>query len=130
MGRRDRWEPVSRRQRPAWRQWEQVSPLPLDVYSTSEELVIQAAVPGANPQDVEITISGEALTIRAECAGPLENVDYHVQERSFGSFSRTLNLNIPVEADEAEAVFEKGVLTLTIPKAKEARPRIIKVKGA
>ena len=121
MGRRDYWGPVRRRR-------DGTVLLPVDVYSTSEELVIQAAIPGAEPKDVEITFSGETLTIKAECPGPLENVDYHLQERRYGSFSRTLSINVPVQADEAEAVFEKGILTLTIPKAEEARPRIIEVK--
>ena len=60
---------------------------------------------------------------------PLENVEYHIQERTYGPFGRTLTLNLPVEAEQAEAVFEKGVLTLTIPKAEEIRPKVIKVKS-
>jgi HSP20 family protein len=102
--------------------------LPVDVYSTANELVIEASVPGLEPGDVEITIEGEMLTIQGERRSPLENVDYHVQERRYGLFTRTLSLNLPVESEGAEAVFEKGVLTLTIPKAEEARPKTIKVK--
>jgi HSP20 family protein len=103
--------------------------LPVDVYSTENELVIEASVPGLEPGDVEITIEGETLTIKGERRAPLENVDYHIQERRYGFFARTLTLNLPVESEDAEAVFEKGVLTLTIPKAEEARPRMIKVKS-
>ena len=103
--------------------------LPVDVYSTANELVIEASVPGLEPGDVEITIEGEMLTIKGERRAPLENVDYHVQERRYGLFTRTLTLNLPVESEGAEAVFEKGVLTLTIPKAEEARPKIIKVNS-
>jgi HSP20 family protein len=112
-----------------WGRGERAGLLPLDVYSTSNELVILASVPGMDPDDVQITIEGETLTIKGEKQAPLDNVDYHIQERRFGPFSRTLTLNVPVQADQAEAVFENGVLTLTIPKAEEVRPKIIKVKG-
>jgi HSP20 family protein len=110
-----------------WHRGDRVHLLPLDVYSTADEFVIQASVPGLNPDDVEITIEGESLTIKGERCAPLENVDYYIQERRYGAFSRTLTLNVPVQADEAEAVFEKGVLTLTIPKAEEVRPKVIRV---
>ena len=112
-----------------WRRGERLARLPVDVYSTPEELVIQASVPGLDPADLEITIEGEFLTIRGDRRGLLENVDYHIQERRFGPFGRTLTLNVPVEADQAEAVFDKGILTLTIPKAEEVRPKVIKVKS-
>jgi HSP20 family protein len=101
--------------------------LPIDVYTTDEELVIAASIPGVNPSDVEITIEGGTLTIKGELAAPLENVDYVAQERPYGRFQRTLRLNIPVQADKAEATFDKGVLTLVIPKQEEIRPRTIKV---
>ncbi len=146
MGRRRMWDPITdlvtmqqamdrlfddayQRRGPAWRQSERVAALPLDVYSTSNELIVQASVPGLNPDDVEITIEGDTLTIRGEAKSPLDNVEYHIQERQFGPFSRTLTLNVPVQADQAEAVFDKGVLTLTIPKAEEIRPKVIKVKS-
>ena len=103
--------------------------LPLDVYSTANELVIKASVSGVEPGDVEITIEGDRLTIKGETNAPLENVEYHIQERRSGPFGRTLTLNLPVEADNAEATFQNGELTLIIPKAEEVRPKVIKVKG-
>jgi HSP20 family protein len=112
-----------------WRRGARAAALPVDVYHTADELVILASVPGLNPEDVEITIEGDTLTIKGETKPPLENVDYQIQERRFGPFGRTLTLNIPVQADQAEAVFEKGVLTLTIPKAEELKPKVIKVKS-
>jgi HSP20 family protein len=102
--------------------------LPLDVYATPEEIVIIASLPGLTPDEVDITIDGDALTIRGELRSPLENVEYLFQERADGAFSRTLTLNVPVQADKAEAVFENGVLTLTLPKAEETKPKVIKVK--
>jgi HSP20 family protein len=111
------WEP----------QDERVYQLPVDVYSTTNDLIIEASVPGINPDSVEITLEGETLTIKGERLAVLENVDYIIQERRHGPFARTLALNVPVQADEAAAVFEQGVLRLTIPKAKEVRPKVIKV---
>jgi HSP20 family protein len=102
--------------------------LPLDVYTTPEEIVIMASLPGLTPDEVEITIDGDRLTIRGELRRPLENVDYLFQERAYGPFSRSLTLNVPVSTDQAEAVFDNGVLTLTLPKAEESKPKTIEVK--
>ncbi|HID62010.1 MAG TPA: Hsp20/alpha crystallin family protein [Anaerolineae bacterium] len=98
--------------------------LPVDAYSTDSE-----PVPGASPEEVDITFEGDTLTIKGELKPPLENVDYVMQERRYGPFQRTLTLNIPVEIDKAEATFKDGVLTLTLPKAEAARPKTIKVKA-
>jgi len=103
--------------------------LPLDVYTTPEEIVVVASLPGLTPDEVDIAIEGDSLTIRGELRPPLENVEYPFQERGYGAVSRTLTLNVPVEADKAEAVFENGVLTLTLPKAEETKPKVIKVKS-
>ena len=115
--------------RAGWREGSRMAALPLDVYSTANELVIKASVSGVEPGDVEITIEGDRLTIKGETSAPLENVEYHIQERSSGPFGRTLTLNVPVEPDSAEASFQNGELTLIIPKAEEVRPKVIKVKG-
>ena len=103
--------------------------LPVDVYSTPEEIVITASLSGLTPEEVEIRIEGDTLAIRGELRAPLENVDYLFNERSFGPFSRTLTFNVPVQADKAEAVFENGLLTLTLPKAEETKPKVVKVKA-
>lgn len=106
---------------------EHVYRLPLDAYVTPEEIVVLANMPGIKPEDVEITIEGDTLTIKGERPTPLENVNYVMQERPYGKFQRTLNINIPVNADKAEARYEHGMLTLTIPKAEAVRPRTIQV---
>ena len=108
---------------------EQVYRLPLDVYTTPEEIVVVASLPGLTPDEVDIAIEGDTLIIRGELRSPLENVEYLFQERGYGAVSRTLTLNVPVEAEKAEAVFENGVLTLTLPKAEETKPKVIKVKS-
>jgi HSP20 family protein len=106
---------------------ERMMRLPLDAYVTPEEIVILANMPGVKPEAVEITIEGDTLTIRGERQRPLENVDYVMQERPFGKFQRTLNINIPVDANRAEARYENGLLTLIIPKAEAAKPKVIQV---
>lgn len=108
---------------------ERVMRLPLDAYTTDEELVITAAVPGLNPDDVEIVMEDDVLTIKGELRAPLENVTYLFQERSYGRFSRSVTVNVPVDADQAEAKFDKGVLTVILPKLERARPKVIEVKA-
>jgi len=118
--------------RPSGRQLEtpreQALRFPLDVYTTPEEIVVVASLPGLTPDEVDILLEGDSLTIRGELRPPLENVDYLFQERASGLLARTLTLNVPVEAEKAEAEFENGVLTLTLPKAEETKPKVIEVK--
>src|SRR5512135_1887961 len=95
---------------------ERVYRLPLDAYVTKDEIIVLANMPGVKPEEVEITIEGDTLTIRGERPRPLENVDYVMQERPFGRFQRTLNINVPVDANRAEARYDNGLLTLVIPK--------------
>ena len=101
--------------------------LPLDAYVTPEEIVIVANMPGIKPEDVEITLEGDTLTIRAERPAPMENVNYVLQERTYGTFQRTLSINVPIDAERAEAKFENGMLVLTVPKAEAAKPKQIQV---
>lgn len=103
--------------------------LPIEAYATDQEIVVRAAVPGLKPEDVEITIEGDSLTIRGEFPRPLENVNYSFYERPWGRFSRTLQLTVPVQAERAEASFENGLLTLTLPKAEAVRPKVIPVRA-
>ncbi len=103
--------------------------LPVDVYVTEEVIVVRASLPGLAPEDVEITLEDNALRIRGQFPEPEEGLDYVLRERACGCpFSRTLRLNVPVAAGEAEAEFEDGVLTLTLPKAEEVRPKVIQIK--
>jgi len=104
--------------------------VPLDLYETDDAVVVRATLPGVKPEDVDITITGETLTVRGESKREEEEKkrNYYRQESWFGSFVRSIALPTQVEADKAEAVFENGVLKLTIPKAEEAKPKTIKVK--
>jgi HSP20 family protein len=102
--------------------------LPIEAYVTENDIVVRAAVPGLAPDQVEITLEGDTLTLRGEFPRPLENVNYIFAERPWGRFSRTLQLNVPVQADKAEATFENGLLTLSLPKAEAVRPKTIQIK--
>ncbi len=108
---------------------ETVLRLPLDAYETDEAIVIRASLPGVNPDDVEITLEEDRLTIKGHFPPRSENVDYLIAELPAGMpFARVLRINAPVEADKAEAAFKDGMLTLTLPKAQAARPKVIKIK--
>ena len=116
--------------RPEWRaeDGELAARLPVDAYTTENEIVVIASVPGLSPDNVELTVENETLTIRGEIPGRLENVDYLIEERFHGPFMRRLQLNVPVNVEAAEATFDNGVLTLVLPKAEEVKPKSIKVK--
>jgi len=105
--------------------------LPLDIAETDNEFIVKASLPGVRPEDVQITAQGDTLTIRGETKAEEEKkgVHYHLRERRFGQFQRTVTLSTPISADKAQAQFENGVLTLILPKAEEAKPKQIKVAG-
>lgn len=102
--------------------------LPIDVYTTPSEIIVKAPVPGVPPENVEVTLEGDTLTIRAELPIPLENIEYIFQECPCGRFSRVLTLNVSIDTDNIEATFDNGLLTLTLPKAVPAKLRTIKVQ--
>jgi HSP20 family protein len=105
--------------------------LPLDVCETENEFVVKAALPGIKPDDVQITIHGDTLTIRGESKAEEDKrgEHWHLRERWSGAFQRSVSLATPVDSDKAQARYEHGVLTLTLPKSESARPRQIKVNG-
>jgi HSP20 family protein len=103
--------------------------LPLDVSETENEFVVHASLPGIKPEDVQITVHGDTVTIRSEHKGHEEKTgqQWLLRERRFGQFQRSIGLAAPINAEKAQAHFEHGVLTLTLPKAEEARPKQIKI---
>jgi HSP20 family protein len=103
--------------------------LPLDVSETENEFVIKASLPGVKPEDVPITVHGNTLTIRGESKAEEEKKGerWQLRERRFGTFQRSVTVGTAVDADKAQAHYEHGVLTLTLPKAEGAKPRQIKV---
>jgi HSP20 family protein len=105
--------------------------LALDMYQTENEVVVKASMPGFKPEEVDISITGDTLTIKGEHQEEKETQekDYFYKERRYGSFSRMINIPVEVKSEEAEAMFENGELTLKLPKAEEAKPKQIKVKA-
>jgi HSP20 family protein len=105
--------------------------LAVDMYQTDDAAVIKTSAPGVKPDDMDITISGNTMTITGETKEEEEvkEENYIRRERRFGSFSQSVLLPEGLEPDKAQASFEEGVLTLTIPKAPETKPKVIKVKG-
>jgi HSP20 family protein len=103
--------------------------LPLDVSETEDAFIVKASLPGVNPDDIDISLTENVLTIKAEIKAEekIENARYHLQERRYGVYSRSITLPTAVNADAVEAVYENGVLTLNIPKAEEVKPRKIEV---
>jgi len=102
--------------------------LPLDVTEAENDFVVRASLPGIKPEDVQTTILGDTLTIRGESGVDEENGHHWLlRERRSGSFQRSVKMGMPIDADMASARFENGVLTLTLPKSEQARPKQIKV---
>jgi HSP20 family protein len=105
--------------------------LAIDMYETEDSVVVTTSLPGVNPEDIDITITGNVLTIKGETnvEKKVEEGDYLRQERRSGAFQRSVVLPETVLADQTEATYEKGVLTLSIPKTEEAKPKTIKVEA-
>lgn len=105
--------------------------LTVDMYETDDAIVVKAAVPGIEAEDLDISVSGDTLTIRGETKADEEirEENYFYRERRYGSFCRALSIPVPVVTGKAEAEFENGLLTLTLPKAEEVKPKAIKVKA-
>lgn len=109
---------------------EEAAQFPIDMYHTPEAVVVRASLPGVEPGNVDITITGDTLSISGEVKvrEEVKREDYFLQEQRYGSFSRSLTLPAQLQSDKAEAKFSNGMLTLTIPKAEEVKPKVIKVK--
>lgn len=103
-----------------------------DVIENSESYVIKAELPGVNKNDVKITLRENVLTIKGEKKHEKEEKDHnlHRVERSYGSFERSFSLPSNVKSDKIDAAYKDGVLTVTLPKAEEAKPKEIEVKAA
>jgi HSP20 family protein len=102
---------------------------PLDLYETEEEVVVKASLPGVKPEELDISITGDVLTVKGEAKEEEEEKrpDYYRRERRHGTFARSVTLPTEVESEKAEAAFEHGVLTLRMPKAEAVRSKTIKV---
>ena len=105
---------------------------PVEVSQTDQEIEVKAALPGIRPEDVDITVANDVLTIKAQHKEETvqdSKRDYYRREIRYGSFHRSMNLPVSVDADKAEAHYENGVLTLRLPKAESLRPKQIRIGG-
>lgn len=111
-----------------WEMEENQIYFPVDVKEIDDNFTISAMLPGLKPEDVEIQIVNETISLKGEFKNTLdEGAAYIVQERPSGKFCRTLTLPDTLNAAKAEAKMDNGILTLVIPKAEEAKPKTIKV---
>lgn len=105
--------------------------MPLNVRETEDGFQVEAVVPGLQPEDVNITIQDNVLTISGETRqqqSEARKSNWHVMERRYGRFSRSISLSTAVKVDGVHATLENGILQLEIPKAEQVRPRKITVQ--
>ena len=106
----------------------------LDVKENEKEIVVKADLPGMDEKDINLTVHNGVLSLRGEKKSEHtdERDNYHVMERSYGSFQRSIRLPETIDEDKAEARFDKGVLTITLPKRPESvsAQKKIQIKGA
>ena len=110
--------------------WSMSTPA-IDMYQTDNEVVLKASIPGIKAEEVQINITGDVLTLKGEVQQEDERQEraWHIREQRFGSFERSVALPTAVKTDKAEAVFEDGILTITLPKADEVKPKTINIKA-
>ena len=103
----------------------------VDMYQTQDDIVVKAALPGLAPDDIDISVTGDMLTIKGEFKDEeqVEEGSYLRKERHSGQFVRELSLPTLVNSEKAKAEFEHGVLTLRLPKAEAAKPKSITIKS-
>ncbi len=102
----------------------------LDVSETKNELVVKAEVPGMDAKDIDISLSDGVLTIKGEKKQEREEkeADYHLVERSYGAFTRSIQLPREVQGDKISASYKDVILRITLPKSEEAKKKEIKIK--
>ena len=110
---------------------DQEGQLTIDVYQTDSDIVIKSTIAGVKPEDLDIQINNDMVTIRGERRkeDEIREEDYYYQECYWGAFSRSIILPVDVEANKAEALMKNGILTIKLPKAETARARKIQVRG-
>ena len=106
-------------------------PPAIDLFQTADDVVIKASLPGVNAGDLNISVTGDVLTLRGEVQEEQETeaIQFHMKERRSGNFTRSIALPAAVVADKADAQFEDGILTLRLPKAEEVKPKTITVRA-
>lgn len=117
--------PFTRTSSPAWN-------VALDVAEKDDNYVIKATVPGISPDDMDIVLEDDVLTLKGEIKSDeeIEEAQYHVRERRYGSFSRSIRFPTAVNSEAVEATYTNGILTLTVPKAEAVKPKRITINAS
>lgn len=104
----------------------------VDLYQTDQDVHVKAVLPGVKPEDVDVQVHGDTLTIRAESQHEEEQQEatYHLREQRYAAYARSILLPVPVVAEKAQAEVKDGILHLTLPKAEAAKAKTIKVKAS
>lgn len=107
------------------------SALAIDMYQTADDVVVKAALPGIKADEVQINVTDNVLQIKGETKQEEDKKEkaWHIREQRWGSFERSVVLPTDVVSDKAKAEFENGVLTITLPKAEEVKPKTINIKA-
>lgn len=105
---------------------------PVDLSESETEVVVKAALPGIKPEEVDISVSDGVLSVKGETRSEekSEGENYYRQEIRYGAFSRSIPLPSKVDHERAGAEFKDGILTVTLPKAEDVRPKQIKIKAS
>jgi len=105
---------------------------PVDIYETDNDIVLKAELSGVDPKDVEVRVEDNNLYLKGErkFEKEVKEQNYHRVERSYGSFARSFSLPGSIAADKVKAEFKDGLLTITIPKREEAKPKTVKIDVA
>ena len=103
----------------------------IDLHQTANEMVVKASLPGVGARDLNLSVTGDVLALRGEVREEkdVEGTQYHLKERRYGAFARSIGLPTSVVADKADAQSENGTLTLTLPKAEAVKPKTIAVRA-
>lgn len=110
-------------------------PLALDVYGTKDEVVLIAAVPGLGPEDIEITVNQNTVTLSGAAPNVAQSEEatgatWYLHELGYGGFQRSITLPMEIDASRADASFDQGILKLRIPKSEAAKPKRIEIRPA
>jgi HSP20 family protein len=103
---------------------------PVDIFETADNIVLKAELPGIDPNDVEIRVEDNTLYLKGErkFEREVKEENYHRVERSYGAFARSFSLPNSIAAEKVVADYKDGLLTLTMPKREEAKPKTIKIE--
>ncbi len=105
---------------------------PVNVLTSENDVIVTSELPGTNPEDIDISVTGDVLTIKGKRPQPeiREGQSWQRRERSGGNFYRTIQLPFNVESSKVEADYTKGILKITLPRAESDKPKKISIKAA